>query len=205
MTNQDHFFGCWGADLAAAERLLSGLWAGELAKQFPAAAALLTTRPVWSTGVGKSARAADLFAEYCATLGLSVGYIAGGDLLHGGCGRVRKQCALVVFSESGRTRELVRAVELTECASVVVTASPHSPLALGANCVLAYQRPCPGEYDIPLGVLAQVLIGHALAQAIAEALQIEPSSCRKYHPANRGRLCSRTSRRPSSTLSGTRS
>src|SRR5689334_19635527 len=85
---------------------LNALSDARLAAQIQATAKAIAGLRCFATGVGKSARAASLFAEDLATLTLPSGFIHGGDLLHGGMGTMCASDCIVFFSDGGRTAEL---------------------------------------------------------------------------------------------------
>lgn len=75
---------------------------------------------VWATGFGKSACSARLFVEDLATLSVPAGFIHGGDLLHGGMGRITDMDALVIFSASGQGAELEKVASILDEREVTI-------------------------------------------------------------------------------------
>jgi arabinose-5-phosphate isomerase len=136
---------------------------------------------VWCTGFGKSARAASLLAEDLATLTLSASFVHGGDLLHGGMGRIEARHCLVLFSDGGKTGDLIRASRAVRATRVLITAS-ETP-GIEADHVVRYPPQPDGPYPLPGATVAQVVIGRLLAFAAAESAEIAPAGLGWAHPA----------------------
>jgi arabinose-5-phosphate isomerase len=186
--------------LAAA---IAGLDAPGLQRELGAAAAALAAADhVWCTGIGKSARAASLLAEDLATLTLAASFVHGGDLLHGGMGRIEARHCLVLFSDGGKTRELAEASRaLGDPAAhrrrkpgtprspasaagptrILITASATPGIV--ADLVVRYAAQPDGPYPLPGATVAQVVLGRLLAFAAAESAQIAPAALAWAHPA----------------------
>jgi len=146
------------------------------------AASLVRARHIWSTGLGKSACAASLLAEDLATLTLPASFVHGGDLLHGGMGRILRDDAVVLFSDRGHTAELVQVSRsLPDTTRILITGSA-SPL-IEASHVLRYAPPGGDAYPLPAATLLQVTIGRMLALSAAELAKIEPAHVAWAHPA----------------------
>jgi arabinose-5-phosphate isomerase len=144
------------------------------------AAVLSAAGHVWCTGFGKSARAASLLAEDLATLTLPASFVHGGDLLHGGMGRMAAGHCLVLFSDGGKTRELAEAALVVPATRVLVTASETPGIA--ADYVVRYAPQPAGPYPLPTATIAQVVIGRLLAFAAAQQAAITPATLRWAHP-----------------------
>jgi arabinose-5-phosphate isomerase len=161
---------------------IARLDAPELQAQLAAAAArLASAEHVWCTGIGKSARAASLLAEDLATLTVPASFIHGGDLLHGGMGRIEAGHCLVLFSDGGSTRELAEACRAVRAGRVLITAAATP--AIGADLVVRYAPQPGGPYPLPGATVAQVVLGRLLAFATAERAEIAPSGLAWAHPA----------------------
>jgi arabinose-5-phosphate isomerase len=146
-----------------------------------AAARLAAAGHVWCTGLGKSARAASLLAEDLATLTVPASFIHGGDLLHGGMGRIEAGHCLVLFSDGGRTRELAEACRAVRATRVLITAAAAPGIA--ADLLVRYAPQPAGPYPLPGATVAQVVLGRLLAFATAETAQIAPTGLGWAHPA----------------------
>jgi arabinose-5-phosphate isomerase len=161
---------------------IAQLDAPELQAQLTAAAAQLATAGhVWCTGIGKSARAASLFAEDLATLTVAASFIHGGDLLHGGMGRIEAGHCLVLFSDGGNTRELAEACRAVAARRVLITGAAAP--AIAADFVVRYAPQPGGPYPLPGATVAQVVLGRLLAFATAERAEIAPVGVAWAHPA----------------------
>jgi len=161
---------------------IAGLDRPELRAQLAAAAARLAACDhVWCTGFGKSARAASLLAEDLATLTVPASFVHGGDLLHGGMGRIEARHGLVLFSDGGKTRELAQASRAVRATRVLLTAS-ETP-AIEADLVVRYAPQPDGPYPLPGATVAQVVLGRLLSFATAESAQIAPHGLAWAHPA----------------------
>ena len=147
-----------------------------------AAAAIASAGHIWCTGVGKSARAASLLAEDLSTLTLPASFIHGGDLLHGGMGRINNRHCLVLFSASGETSELVHASRAVRgTARILVTASATP--AIEAERLIRHPPQSQAAYPLPGATLVQVVLGRLLALSAAEQAQIAPTNMAWAHPA----------------------
>jgi arabinose-5-phosphate isomerase len=135
---------------------------------------------VWCTGVGKSARAASLLAEDLATLTLPASFVHGGDLLHGGMGRIAAGHCLILFSDGGKTRELADASEVVPATRVLLTASETPGIA--ADHIVRYRPQPDGPYPLPTATIAQVVLGRLIAFGAAERAKIAVANLRWAHP-----------------------
>jgi arabinose-5-phosphate isomerase len=161
---------------------IAELGAPDLQAQLAAAAAqLAAARHVWCTGLGKSARAASLLAEDLATLTVPASFIHGGDLLHGGMGRIEAGHCLVLFSDGGATRELAQACRAVRARRVLITAAAAP--AIDADLVVRYAPQPAGPYPLPGATVAQVVLGRLLAFATAERAEVAADALAWAHPA----------------------
>jgi D-arabinose 5-phosphate isomerase GutQ len=162
---------------------IGGLSDPAIERDIAAAAALLAQRQRWwSTGVGKSAQAARLFAEDMATLTLSGGFIHGGDLLHGGMGRIAAGDCIVFFSDGAQTHDLVQASRQMPSRHRILVTSNADPL-IEAERVIRYRRPAEHPFGLPGATMLQVVIARCLAVTAAEQAQIQREQIDWAHPA----------------------
>jgi arabinose-5-phosphate isomerase len=162
---------------------LTALKDPELSAQILSTAQVIAgLRRCFATGVGKSARAASLFAEDLATLTLPSGFIHGGDLLHGGMGTMCPSDCIVFFSDGGRTAELAAASRLARVGTRILVTSADRP-EIEAEHVVRYQVTGETPYGLPSATVLQMIIGRYLAICAAEAAKIPHHNIRWAHPA----------------------
>jgi arabinose-5-phosphate isomerase len=136
------------------------------------------------TGIGKPEHVAHYAASLLASTGTAATFLHGTEVTHGCLGQLRSGDLVIAISNSGRTPELIAAVEAMRrfgTRLVAVTGALDSPLARLADVVLEARV---GEEGDPLGfaprasVLAEVLV----LAALSVELQVERGFTRAdYH------------------------
>lgn len=158
--------------------------------EFVAAADLLLrcTGRVVCCGVGKSGIIARKLAASLASLGTPAFFLHAAEAMHGDLGMVTRDDAVVLFSHSGTTQEIVRLLDpLSQLGVPVigVTDRPDSTLGRAATVTL-----CPGadqEAD-HLGLAptasttAALVLSDALAVAVAVARGFGRDDFARTHP-----------------------
>jgi arabinose-5-phosphate isomerase len=184
----------YAASLAADARALGALPAAPPPRAlaaFTAAAAAARGGgggAVWTTGVGKAGLVAARFAASLRSLGLRGGYVTAPEWAHGDLGALRAGDAVVAFSHSGATAEVVAAAALAARAGAAVFAvtggSEGAPLrAAAAGGVFA--APAAGELlgAVPTrSVCAQEAVANALLSAVAEHAGVTKNEFKGWHP-----------------------
>ena len=127
---------------------------------------------VVTTGMGKNGYIAKRVAATMASTGTPAFYIHPGEASHGDTGMVSAGDILLAMSNSGKTREVLEAVEKIKdlhgdhVRIVVFTGHPSSPLSALADLSLSYGEiiePCP----VGLTPSSSLAVMSALADALA--------------------------------------
>ncbi|RME93478.1 MAG: KpsF/GutQ family sugar-phosphate isomerase [Candidatus Hydrogenedentota bacterium] len=162
-----------------------------LIRQIHKAAKLLAASPnrVITTGMGKSGIIARKSAATMTSTGTPSVFLHPADALHGDMGNVQSGEAVLAFSNSGETKEileLMKYLRLLGAKIVSITSNPESSMAKEADISIAYsleKEGCPLE----LAPMASTTVSLAIADAIASALIIlkkfKPADFGRYHPS----------------------
>jgi arabinose-5-phosphate isomerase len=81
-----------------------------------------------TSGMGKAGQIAQLAASLFASNGITSHFLHPADAQHGDLGRVEPTDALLLFSNSGETRELIELCQLTKNKKYLITSKPDSTL-----------------------------------------------------------------------------
>lgn len=148
-----------------------------------------TTLPVACLGVGKSGLVAAKIAATLSSLGTPAFFLNPAEAAHGDLGAVQQDSCILVFSNSGTTKEILGilpALKARECVLVGIIGSPESPLARACDIIIA--APISGEADhIGMAPTAsttlQMAIGDGLAVAAAQMHGFDKADFLRHHPA----------------------
>lgn len=161
-----------GTSFAEAVRLIAGL-AGK----------------VVVTGVGKSGIIARKVASTMMSIGTPAVFMHPVDGLHGDLGAVMADDAVLIFTNSGKTSEIVDLIKPLQAIAVpiiTVTSDTDSPVARASHIVL----PCRVDREAcGLGLAptasttAQLALGDALAVVVSQLKGFDVDSFRALHPA----------------------
>jgi arabinose-5-phosphate isomerase len=130
---------------------------------------------VLSTGMGKAGHVARKFASTLCSTGTPAFYLHPGEAAHGDLGLVGDDDSVVAFSTSGKTREVLEALELGRHVGlktvIGVTSHPDSELRRLCDIVLdmgIIQEPCPYGLTPSASTAVMLAIGDALALVLME-------------------------------------
>jgi arabinose-5-phosphate isomerase len=125
------------------------------------------------TGMGKAGLVARKLAVTMASTGTPSIYLHPGEAAHGDLGMIAKGDCIVAFSTSGKTREVIEALELSRHLGsgtiIGVTSHPDSDLRRVSDIVLdmgAVTEPCP----LGLTPSASTAVMYAISDALALTL-----------------------------------
>lgn len=125
------------------------------------------------TGMGKAGLVARKLAVTMASTGTPSVYMHPGEAAHGDLGVVAREDCIIAFSTSGKTREVIEALELSRHLAsgtiIGVTSHPDSDLRRVSDIVLdmgVIQEPCP----LGLTPSASTAVMHAISDALALTL-----------------------------------
>ena len=143
---------------------------------------------VWTTGIGKAGLVAARLAASLRSLGVRGGYVPASEWAHGDLGALRKGDAVLAFSHSGATEEVVTAARQVARAGGVVFAvtggggdAPLRAVAAGGT----FSAPASSELlgAVPTrSVCAQEAVGNALLSALAAHANITAAEFKAAHP-----------------------
>ena len=96
---------------------------------------------VITTGLGKAGHVAEKAASSFSSLGVPACYLHPAQASHGDVGIVQKNDIMIAFSNSGKTREVIEAVELSRRLGIskviAITAKNDSPIASLSDITIA--------------------------------------------------------------------
>lgn len=128
-----------------------------------------------TTGMGKAGLAARKFASTLCSTGTPAGFLHSGESAHGDLGFIGPDDCVVVFSTSGKTREVIEMIGLARhlgLATVIgITSHPDSELRSCADIILdmgIVDEPCPLGLTPTASIAVMLAIGDALALTLME-------------------------------------
>lgn len=152
---------------------------------------LHTSGRIAVTGMGKSGHIARKVAATLSSTGSPAFFIHPAEASHGDLGMLAKGDAVLVFSNSGETLELVDIIEYAarhRLPLVAVTQRRESTLGRHADYVLLLPRipeACPIGCAPTTSTTMQLALGDALALALLQARGFRPEDFRQFHPGGR--------------------
>ena len=164
-----------------------------LGREFAAAADLVLLsvregRKLVSTGMGKSGHIAEKISATFTSTGAPCVYLNCANATHGDVGIVSRGDAVLLFSYSGETEEMLRALPAIKRPGVrliAVTGHPKSTLARAADAHLDVRVPreaCPLNLAPTSSSTAMLAVGDALAMAVLEARGFTRDEFAQFHP-----------------------
>jgi arabinose-5-phosphate isomerase len=142
---------------------------------FQDAVDVLSTHRVWTMGIGKAGLAARKLSSTLACNGRPAAFIHAGEALHGDFGRIQCGDALVSFSNSGKTDEVIQVADKSKNIGaflILITSDKEATIAKKADIVLCYgkiKEACP----LGLTPTTSTIIMMALADALAMEVQVK--------------------------------
>lgn len=144
---------------------------------------------VITSGMGKAGIIAKKVSSTFSSTGTPSVYLHPGEAQHGDLGMLGKNDALLVFSNSGKTREAIEMVELARGLSrnipvIVITANPDSGLAKQASVVLnigTIKEACPLGMAPTTSTTAMLALGDVLCMLVMEEIKFTAEEFAKRH------------------------
>ena len=123
-----------------------------------------------TSGMGKAGQIAINMATTFSSTGTPSVFLHPSDAQHGDLGVIQENDALLLISNSGKTREIIELIQLAErlhqsLPLIVITANPESPVALEASVVLETGNPeevCPLSLTPTTSTTIMTVIGDML-------------------------------------------
>ena len=161
---------------------------------------------VVAVGVGKSGHIAQKVAATLTSTGTPAVFLHPSDALHGGVGLVNADDAVLVFSNSGETAEVLELLPYLQhrrAPVVAVVGNLNSTLARRADVALdasVEQEACPLNLAPTTSTTVALAIGDALAMTLMEVKRLTPEDFALNHPG--GRLGKRLTLKVSDLMHG---
>jgi arabinose-5-phosphate isomerase len=139
-------------------------------------------------GIGKSGHIARKVASTMASTGTVALFVHPGEASHGDMGMITPQDAIIIFSNSGETPEIINllpSLKRLDVTIIALTGKPQSTLAIVANVhidVSVHQEACPLGLAPTSSTTAALVMGDALAIALLEARGFTAQDFALSHP-----------------------
>ncbi|MCL2360837.1 MAG: KpsF/GutQ family sugar-phosphate isomerase [Defluviitaleaceae bacterium] len=124
-------------------------------------------------GVGKPGHIARKIAATFSSLGIASFYLHPGEALHGDLGSLNKDDVIIIISNSGNSKEILKlfpTLKLIGLKIIAITSNPESDLALYSDIVLCMprlQEACNLDLAPTSSTTAELVIGDALAVVVS--------------------------------------
>jgi arabinose-5-phosphate isomerase len=144
---------------------------------------------VVTSGLGKAGQVAQNLASTLCSTGTPAVFLHPSEAQHGELGILHHHDALILVSNSGKTRELLELVTLCEHLHgdnpvIVITGDPESPLAQVAEVILftgAPEETCPLALTPTTSITTMVVISHILAISLIHKIGFTRQEFFKRH------------------------
>ena len=144
---------------------------------------------VVTSGVGKAGHVARKVGATLASTGTPSHFLSPGDALHGDLGSVRDGDALLLFSASGESEELVRLLGVVRRLGHPVAAvcrGRDSSIGRDSDAVISVGRvaeACPLRLAPTCSTTAMLAVGDALAMCVMRGRNFTAGDFARFHPA----------------------
>jgi arabinose-5-phosphate isomerase len=144
---------------------------------------------VIASGMGKAGHVANHVATTLSSTGTPSLFMHPSEAQHGDLGIIRENDVLLLFSNSGKTREILELVELTHklhpgIPLVIITGNPQGPLALKSSMVLFTGNPaevCPLGLTPTTSATTMAVIGDVLVVLMMKRIGFTPTDYALRH------------------------
>lgn len=143
---------------------------------------------VLTTGMGKAGHIAHKFSATLCSTGTPASFVHPGEAAHGDLGIIEEKDAIVAFSTSGKTKEVLDVLaggrELGLHTVIGITSHPDSELRELSDVVLdmgTIREACPFELTPTSSMAAMLAISDALALLLMEIKGFTPEDFGKRH------------------------
>ncbi len=140
-------------------------------------------------GMGKSGIIAKKIAATFASTGTPAFFVHAAEAQHGDLGMITRHDAVLAFSHSGETDEVVKllpTIKRMGAPLIAITGKPESTLGHHADMVLhvnVSQEACPNNLAPTASTTAALALGDALAVVVLEQRGFSPDDFARFHPA----------------------
>ncbi len=143
---------------------------------------------VITLGLGKSSFVAMKMAATLSSTGTSALFLHPADALHGDIGVIKKNDAVIIYSNSGETEEIIKLLPLLKilkCSLISITGNIKSTLAKHSKVFLdasVEKEACPNNLAPTSSIVCALAISDALALTVAEKNNFSVQDFAKTHP-----------------------
>ncbi|MEL0258184.1 MAG: KpsF/GutQ family sugar-phosphate isomerase [Gammaproteobacteria bacterium] len=143
---------------------------------------------VVTLGMGKSSFVAMKMAATLSSTGTSALFLHPADALHGDIGVIKKNDAVIIYSNSGETEEIIKLLPLLKilkCSLISITGNIKSTLAKHSKVLLdasVEKEACPNNLAPTSSIVCALAISDALALTVAEKNNFSVQDFAKTHP-----------------------
>lgn len=140
------------------------------------------------TGVGKAGWIGQKISATFASLGTRSHFVHPSEAIHGDLGRIGTDDVILIFSNSGETKEVIQILPTLEKLSVpmiAVTARENSSLSKRCDAVLNYgktEEACPLQLAPTTSTTVMLSLGDALALVTSKMKRFRQIDFAKNHP-----------------------
>ena len=152
---------------------------------------LKTKGKIITLGIGKSGHIAKKVSATLSSTGSASGFINAGEALHGDIGGINKDDAVIIFSHSGETEEIIDLIPFLRssgCEFFSITGSRDSFIAKNSLINLdtgISEEACPLDLAPTTSTTASLALGDAIAVALLEAKNFKSDDFAKSHPGGK--------------------
>ena len=150
-----------------------------------------TKGKIITLGIGKSGHIAKKVSATLSSTGSPSSFINAGEALHGDIGGINPNDAVIIFSHSGETEEIIRLIPFLKslgCQYFSITGSKDSFIANNALINLdtgISEEACPLDLAPTTSTTASLALGDAIAVALLEAKNFKSDDFAKSHPGGK--------------------
>jgi arabinose-5-phosphate isomerase len=142
-----------------------------------------------ASGMGKAGHVANHMATTFSSTGTPALFLHPSEAQHGDLGIIRENDLLLVLSNSGKTREILELVELTQALHsqvpvIIITGNPDGPLARESKLVLYTGNPaevCPLGLTPTTSATTMAVIGDILVVLMMKRIGFTPKDYARRH------------------------
>jgi arabinose-5-phosphate isomerase len=150
-----------------------------------------TKGKIITLGIGKSGHIAKKVSATLSSTGSPSSFINAGEALHGDIGGINKNDAVIIFSHSGETEEIIDLIPFLRssgCEFFSITGSRDSFIAKNSLINLdtgISEEACPLDLAPTTSTTASLALGDAIAVALLEAKNFKSDDFAKSHPGGK--------------------
>ena len=150
-----------------------------------------TKGKIITLGIGKSGHIAKKVSATLSSTGSPSSFINAAEALHGDIGGINKNDAVIIFSHSGETEEIIDLIPFLRssgCEFFSITGSRDSFIAKNSLINLdtgISEEACPLDLAPTTSTTASLALGDAIAVALLEAKNFKSDDFAKSHPGGK--------------------